>query len=55
MSANNVVKEYAATGNGAYELTVEYKFQYNSSNYPWKVTPLTTFPALSEVEYFYNP
>jgi hypothetical protein len=56
VSSNNVVKEYAATGNGPYELVQNYKYQYNSSNYPWKRKAEINHNSqeLLEVEYFYK-
>jgi hypothetical protein len=56
VSANNVVKEYRAEGNQAYQLVQTYKYQYNSSNYPWKykVDVDNPFDDFVEAEFFYK-
>jgi hypothetical protein len=56
MSAGNVVKDYAAMHNTVYELAQVYKYQYNSSGYPWKVKHEIDLngQGLREGEFFYK-
>lgn len=55
MSANNVVKEHSATGNGPFELHQTFSYQYNSSKYPWKLKQEFVDGSNSmESEFFYE-
>lgn len=57
LSANNVLKQYAADGNEPYELQNTFKYKYNSSNNPWKQTlDVNNVPGTTgwEAEYFYK-
>ena len=56
VSAGNVVKEHAATDSMMYEIVQGYKYQYNSSGYPWKIKHEIDYSnqGLKEGEYFYQ-
>jgi hypothetical protein len=53
---NNVLKQYSATGNGAFQLTQVYSYQYNSNNYPTKLNSNIVPPGQHpfKIEYFYQ-
>jgi hypothetical protein len=53
---NNVINEYSAKGDGPFQLTQTTTYQYNSSNYPFKLKPGINQSAanLVEEEYFYK-
>ena len=55
---HSVLWNHYAEGNAAYQLALTYSYQYNSSNYPWKmkITNVSmTGVSDSETEFFYNP
>lgn len=55
-SRNNIIKQFAATANGSYELNQTYSYQYNSNNYPLHSQSDLTVGATKhfEVEYSYK-
>lgn len=56
VSHNNMVAEYTADGNAAYQLMQTFKYKYNSSGYPWKQIPEVNNynQGITEAEFFYK-